>query len=330
MRSLWVEEEDAAAVDAPSWDIAALTSELRHARDDWRRAHGRDVAREGTAFPSRGRLEEVVAALAAGLFPLRLGPGSIRADEEDAFVAETVQAGLVRLQAQVALELGYSTSGAAPQGVAGEAARVMASFATKLPALRRVLDRDVEAAYAGDPAARSVDEVLLCYPSVIAIIHHRIAHALYRAGVPIIARIIAEIAHSETGIDIHPGARIGESFFIDHGTGVVIGETAIIGDRVRLYQAVTLGARNFPSDEHGGLKRGLERHPIVEDDVVIYAGATILGRVTIGSGAVIGGNVWLTESVPAGTVIHQASAESDRRGAGRLPSGHVNLAALEI
>lgn len=143
-------------------------------------------------------------------------------------------------------------------------------------------------------------------------------------------RIIAEIAHSETGIDIHPGARIGASFFVDHGTGVVIGGTAIIGERVRLYQAVTLGARSFPTDEQGGLKKGLERHPIVEDDVVIYAGATILGRVTIGRGAVIGGNVWLTDSVPPASVINQASAESDRPGADHLPSGHINLAALEI
>ncbi|MCF6391627.1 hypothetical protein L2K20_32255, partial [Mycobacterium sp. MBM] len=177
--------------------------------------------------------------------------------------------------------------------------------------LRSVLDTDVLAAYHGDPAARSVDEVLLCYPGILAVIHHRLAHHLYRAGLPLLARISAEIAHSATGIDIHPGAQIGRSFFIDHGTGVVIGETAIIGERVRIYQAVTLGAKRFPADESGQLQKGHPRHPIVEDDVVIYAGATILGRITIGQGSTIGGNVWLTRSVPAGCNLTQANLQHD-------------------
>ena len=142
-------------------------------------------------------------------------------------------------------------------------------------------------------------------------IHHRVAHELYRLGLPMIARMVAEIAHSLTGIDIHPGARIGRSFFIDHGTGVVIGETAVIGDRVRLYQAVTLGAKNFPTDDQGNLLKGHPRHPLVEDDVVIYAGATILGRITIGKGSVIGGNVWLTRSVPPCSQISQAKVRSE-------------------
>jgi len=139
-----------------------------------------------------------------------------------------------------------------------------------------------------------------------AIIHHRLANALHELGARFLARIIADIAHSRTGIDIHPGARIGQSFFIDHGTGVVIGETAIIGDRVRLYQAVTLGARSFPKEADGTLVKAIPRHPIVEDDVVIYAGATVLGRITIGRGSTIGGNVWLTHSIPAGSQISQA------------------------
>ena len=330
MKSPWLEDDDATPVDAPCWDAEALSAALREARDDWRRAHRRDDGREGAGFPSRARLEKIVAALAGALFPLRLGPGTVHAENEERFVAEMVQGGLGRLQTQVGLELGYSLSSAPREEIARETTRIISGFAAQLPALRRLLDQDVEAAYAGDPAARSVDEVLLCYPSVTALIHHRIAHALYTLGAPIIARIIAEIAHSETAIDIHPGARIGTSFFVDHGSGVVIGETAIIGNRVRLYQAVTLGARSFPMEADGGLKKGLERHPIVEDDVVIYAGATILGRVTIGKGAVIGGNVWLTESVPPGSVIHQASAESDRPGGDHLPRGHVNLSALEI
>jgi serine O-acetyltransferase len=146
----------------------------------------------------------------------------------------------------------------------------------------------------------------VCYPGTQAIIHYRIAHVLHDLGLPLIARIITELAHSATGIDIHPGAVIGESFFIDHGTGVVIGETAIIGKHVRIYQAVTLGAKRFPTDENGNPLKGNARHPIVEDDVVIYAGATILGRITIGRGSAIGGNVWLTRSVPAGSNITQA------------------------
>ena len=169
-----------------------------------------------------------------------------------------------------------------------------------------MLDLDVEAAFKGDPAARNMDEVLLCYPGVHAIIYHRLAHALFNLGLPLTARIIAEISHSDTGIDIHPGATIGESFFIDHGTGVVVGETCVIGANVRLYQAVTLGAKRFDRDEEGTLRKGYERHPVVEDDVVSYAGATLLGR---SKGTVIGGNVWLTHSIPAGSAITQAGSE---------------------
>ena len=175
----------------------------------------------------------------------------------------------------------------------------------QLPSIRRLLDTDVIAAYEGDPAARSVDEVLITYPGMLAIIYHRLAHQLY-ADVPLLARIISEQAHSATGIDIHPGATIGQGFFIDHGTGVVIGETCIIGKNVRIYQAVTLGAKRFEVDEAGSLKKDYARHPIVEDDVVIYAGATILGRVTIGQGSTIGGNVWLTQSIaPYSQVLQQ-------------------------
>ena len=187
----------------------------------------------------------------------------------------------------------------------------MRGFAAALPDIRRLLDSDVLAAYQGDPAARSVDEVLLCYPGILAMIHHRIAHTLYALGLPLLARIVAELAHSVTGIDIHPGAKIGPGFFIDHGTGVVIGETAEIGQRVRVYQAVTLGAKRFPTDAEGNLQKGLPRHPVVEDDVVIYAGATILGRVTLGKGATIGGNVWITESVPPGASVTQAVLRHD-------------------
>ena len=321
---------DVPVIDGQYWNIDALSRELRVAREDWRAAHRNHGEHGDVGFPSRVRLEKIVAALCGALFPLRLGPSFVRAHNEDAFVAETLQTVLSRLYGQIRLELGYSKPDIGADAQERDAARIIGGFAASLPALRRLLDRDVEAAYAGDPAARSVDEVLLCYPGVLAIIHHRLAHRLYELGAPLVARITAEIAHTETGIDIHPGARIGASFFIDHGSGVVIGETAVIGERVRLYQAVTLGARSFPSEPTGTLTKGLDRHPIVEDDVVIYAGATILGRVTIGQGAVIGGNVWLTESVPPGSVIHPACAEREAAGSTQLPSGHINLAAAEI
>lgn len=169
----------------------------------------------------------------------------------------------------------------------------------ELPEIRRILQTDIQAAYNGDPAATSTEEILLSYPSINAISTHRISHFLYKQGVPIIPRIMSECAHQQTGIDIHPGAKIGEYFFIDHGTGVVIGETCTIGNNVKLYQGVTLGAKSFPLDEHGNPIKGIKRHPDIEDDVVIYSGATILGGDTvIGHDSVIGGNVWLTHSVP--------------------------------
>ncbi|HMM37452.1 MAG TPA: serine acetyltransferase [Desulfovibrio sp.] len=180
-----------------------------------------------------------------------------------------------------------------------------AKFLDRLPDIRALLATDVQAAYTGDPASRSPGETIFCYPSITTLTHYRIAHELFELGVDLIPRILTEMAHSATGIDIHPGARIGEHFFIDHGTGVVIGETCIIGRNVRLYQGVTLGAKSFPKDPSGALIKGQPRHPIVEDDVIIYSGATILGRVTVGKGAVIGGNVWLTRDVPAGARVIQ-------------------------
>lgn len=183
------------------------------------------------------------------------------------------------------------------QGLAEEQALALLG---KLPALRAALSVDVQAAYDGDPAAKSIDEVIFAYPAIVAITIFRIAHELHLQGIPLLPRIMTEHAHSITGIDIHPGATIGMGFFIDHGTGVVIGETTIIGNHVKLYQGVTLGALSFAMDEEGRLIRGKKRHPTIEDEVVIYAGATILGGNTvIGQGSVIGGNVWLTHSIPA-------------------------------
>jgi serine O-acetyltransferase len=287
-------------------ELAAIATGLREAREDWRRRHGRAQGYGEPGFPSRHVLGRVVDTLTAALFPIRLGPAELTSDSEDAFVAASLLSTLPLLSAQLAMELAlnHPAEPSAEARVAEEARRIVAGLASALPHLRRTLDTDLEAAYAGDPAALSVDEVLLCYPCFTAIVHHRIAHVLYRLGAPLVARMIAEIAHSRTGIDIHPGAEIGESFFIDHGTGVVIGQTAIIGKRVRLYQAVTLGARSFAAGEDGHLIN-VPRHPIIEDDVTIYAGATILGRITIGAGSVIGGNVWLTCPVPPGSRVRQ-------------------------
>jgi len=301
------------AADDPSpspfaFDVDDVVGALRDQRVQWRDAHRRSREPAGREFPSRTALAQFVVHLRGILFPLRLGPPDLRPEDEDRYVAETLAAALGILVDQATLELQHpGGEGSDDRSRIDSVARSAAgAFASALPRTRQLLDSDVTAAYHGDPAAHSVDEVLLCYPGVLAMINHRIAHTLYRLKLPLLARIVAELAHGETGIDIHPGASIGPSFFIDHGTGVVIGETAVIGSHVRVYQAVTLGAKRFPTDAEGNLQKGLPRHPVVEDDVVIYAGATILGRITIGRGAVIGGNVWLTEDVPPGASVTQA------------------------
>ena len=178
-------------------------------------------------------------------------------------------------------------------------------FIERLPKLRQTLATDVVAAFNGDPAAKNYGEIISCYPVIKELTIYRMAHELWLLEVPLIPRMLTEIAHSETGIDIHPGATIGEYFTIDHGTGVVIGETCIIGRNVKLYQGVTLGAKSFPLDENGNPIKGVPRHPILEDDVIVYSNASILGRITIGKGAVIGGNIWVTQDVPAGASITQ-------------------------
>lgn len=294
-----------------NWELDRIVLELRTARNEWRRQSGRAQEPGLRELPSRDALQQIVRDLCGALFPMRLGPQELRQESEDYYVGHTLDAALTELLRQVQLELSYfarvNNTPIEEKSLRLQSSQIIRQFATILPALRRALDVDIQAAYKGDPAARSLDEVLLCYPGILTIIHHRLAHRLYELEVPLLARIVAELAHSQTGIDIHPGAKIGRGFFIDHGTGVVIGETAVIGERVRLYQAVTLGAKTFPSDGNGGLQKGLPRHPIVEDDVVIYAGATVLGRITIGKGSVIGGNVWITRNVPPGSVITQAN-----------------------
>jgi serine O-acetyltransferase len=259
-------------------------------------------------MPSTAALTKIVDLLRSVLFPGFFMHTEIKPDTMQYYIGSALDEAIRLLYEQI--KLGYCFSCKEEDQLEcleheSKYREITDRFISTLPDIRRMLSLDAQAAYAGDPAATSTGETIFCYPSLTAITNHRIAHELYRLEVPLIPRIISEMAHSATGIDIHPGATIGERFFIDHGTGTVIGETSIIGNNVRLYQGVTLGARSFEVDESGNLKKGIPRHPIVEDDVVIYSGATILGRIIIGKGSQIGGNVWVTENVPPESRIVQ-------------------------
>lgn len=296
-------------------EIDRAVTQLRFIRE--RSLERRRMLNRPPKLPSRQALREIVESLSAVLFPNRLGPPDLTDEGLDYFVGHLLDVALRRLQEQIHWELQFAARDEFDSAVHREqAADLVRRFCEQLPQIRSLLDMDILAAFEGDPAARSIDEVLVCYPGITAMIHHRFAHALYRLGSPLVARMIAVTAQSTTGIDIHPGATIQGGFFIDHGTGVVIGETAEIGARVRIYQAVTLGARRFPLNENGTIAKGKPRHPIIEDDVVIYAGATILGRITIGKASTIGGNVWLTRSVPPGSHITQAQVRHEQFGDG--------------
>lgn len=294
-----------------NWRLDRVVQELRHTRQQWRENHAPGDYQDRRLLPSKERVGDVADTLLKVLYPMRLGASDLRKESEDYYVGYLLGSALDRLAEEAVLELRYRTGlrsvfRGGERAEMDEAVRRVKRFAAGLSAVRRQLDDDILAAYRGDPSATSVDEVLLCYPGIHAVIHYRLAHQLYLLELPLLARIITEKAHGQTGIDIHPGAQIGEGFFIDHGTGVVIGETAIIGKRVRIYQAVTLGAKRFITDAAGQLQKNYPRHPIVEDDVVIYAGATLLGRITIGARSSIGGNVWLTQDVAPDSNIRQA------------------------
>jgi serine O-acetyltransferase len=294
-------------------DISEVVQQLARVRQKWRSKQQRNIEAKTRELPSRDALSEILEGLRGALFPMRLGPADLRQPGEDYYVGHTLHEVLQALLLQVRLEIAYihRHEDLDLLDTTQIANRIVSEFARSLPHIRELLDSDVIAAFAGDPAASSVDEVLLCYPGIDAMIYHRVAHELFQLGTPLISRLVAELAHARTGIDIHPGAKIGAGCFIDHGTGVVIGETAVIGQRVRIYQAVTLGAKSFPVNDQGQIVKGLPRHPVVEDDVVIYAGATVLGRVTVGRGASIGGNVWVTHDVPAGAKLTQARSQSE-------------------
>jgi serine O-acetyltransferase len=269
-------------------------------------------------LPSRDAVIQIVEDLRSVLFPGYFGTSDLNDESLHYFVGATLAKAMRALEDQVrrGVAFGERHDYETCDHCADFGQQVTKQFLARVPAIRRLVRSDVEAAYEGDPALKSKDEAIFAYPGIFAVTNQRIAHELHVLGVPLIPRIITEHAHTITGIDIHPGAAIGEKFFIDHGTGVVVGETAILGDRVRLYQGVTLGAKSFPLDENGNPMKGIPRHPIVEDDVVIYAGATILGRITIGKGSSVGGNVWLTSSVPPGTRVTQAEVRDQRHSHG--------------
>ncbi len=263
-------------------------------------------------YPDSTRIVEALRTLIDALFPGRCYPADIAGEELGIFLMRRLSTTWRLLRPEIERALPFRWTGAA--GVAEHAAprndvraesiRITQDIMDALPGVRTALVADVEAAYNGDPAALSYAEVQLAYPGVLAIASHRIAHEFYQRNVPIIPRVMSEWTHAQTGIDIHPGARIGSAFFIDHGTGVVIGETARIGAHVKIYQGVTLGAKSFPLDAEGHPIKHVQRHPTVEDDVVIYSNASILGGDTvIGRGSTIGGNVFLTHSVPPNSVV---------------------------
>jgi len=263
-------------------------------------------------LPSLSVVAEIAENLRTVLFPGYFGSTEANGENLRLHMGSTLDFVARVLKEQIRRALCFECEG--PEAISNcswRAAQLTRRFLEKLPEVQRILVEDVRAAYEGDPACTTPDEAILAYPGLYALTFYRIAHVLFELEVPLLPRVITEIAHSATGIDIHPGARIGKQFFIDHGTGVVIGETCIIGNRVRLYQGVTLGAKSFHLDEEGRPIKGIPRHPIIEDDVIIYSGATILGRVTIGRESVIGGNVWLTRGVPPGSRVTQGTARYD-------------------
>ena len=266
---------------------------------------------DGHPLPSARALADMIDLVRTILFPGYFGYSVVNSRTLSYHIGVNVERLFELLTDQIHAGLCFAgdVDGRKEMDLREVAARKAACFIGKLPDMRRLLATDVQAAYNGDPAAHSMGEVISCYPAIRAISCYRMAHQLLMQEVPLIPRIITEMAHSETGIDIHPGAQIGSYFTIDHGTGVVIGETCIIGNNVKLYQGVTLGAKSFPLGADGNPVKGIPRHPILEDDVIVYSNATILGRVVIGRGATVGGNIWVTEDVPPGTRIVQTKAK---------------------
>lgn len=270
--------------------------------------------RDGRPLPSGKALEDIIELTRAIVFPGYFGKSNINLKSLQYPIGSSIQQLYELLVEQVMAGLCFSLSSSGDDEcednelacMRNRAEEITSKVIERLPDLQTTLATDVIAAYNGDPAADNYGEIISCYPVIRVLTNYRLAHELYKLDVPLIPRIITEMAHSETGIDIHPGAQIGNYFTIDHGTGVVIGATCIIGNNVKLYQGVTLGAKSFPLDENGNPIKGIPRHPILEDDVIVYSNATVLGRITIAKGTVIGGNIWVTESTKPGEHIVQA------------------------
>ena len=264
--------------------------------------------RDGNPLPSSKRLEEIINLSRSILFPGYFGKSQVNIDTIQYQIGVNVEKLHRLLSEQILAGLCFScseTKNIHCNECKAEAERITTQLIAKFPELRRILGTDVVAAFNGDPAAKSTAEIISCYPVIKTLTNYRIAHELFVMGVPLIPRMMMEMAHSETGIDIHPGATIGEYFTIDHGTGVVIGETCVIGNNVKLYQGVTLGAKSFPLDEEGNPIKGIPRHPIIEDNVVIYANATVLGRITIGDHCVVGANTWVLQDMKPGEAVYR-------------------------
>jgi serine O-acetyltransferase len=263
---------------------------------------------DASNLPVRGEILQILELLFEVLFPGHTGMRSVTKSNVKFVIGDILCQAYTELSGQIERAYQYQCRIKECDGCDCRtmAENVSQHLLTQLPNIRELLKGDVGAAFDGDPAAKSYEEIVISYPCITAIATYRIAHELYLKQVPLIPRIMAECAHAKTGIDIHPGARIGRNFFIDHGTGVVIGETSIIGNNVKIYQGATLGALSFRKDQRGRIIKGGKRHPTIEDNVTIYAEATILGDVVIGKGAVIGGNVWIKESVPAGVTVSMA------------------------
>lgn len=264
--------------------------------------------RDGNPLPSSKRLEEIINLSRSILFPGYFGKSRVNIDTIQYQIGVNVEKLHRLLSEQILAGLCFScgeTKNIHCNECKAEAEQITTQLIAKFPELRRILGTDVTAAFNGDPAAKSTAEIISCYPVIKTLTNYRIAHELFVMGVPLIPRMMMEMAHSETGIDIHPGATIGSYFTIDHGTGVVIGETCVIGNNVKLYQGVTLGAKSFPLDEEGNPIKGIPRHPIIEDNVVIYANATVLGRITIGDHCVVGANTWVLQDMKPGEAIYK-------------------------
>lgn len=290
--------------------FAHLLSDTVEKLSDYSSAEKRGFVYEYTdsdSIPSGKVLEEVVELCRSIFFPGFYGRSCINSDTLKYNIGVTVERLYILLKQQIAAGMSLNRNGEnySRADIKKRAETVALKTIAMLPDIKDTLITDVVAAYKGDPAATNYSEVISCYPVIKALTNYRLAHVLHKLGVPLVPRMLTEIAHSETGIDIHPGAEIGNHFTIDHGTGVVIGATCIIGNNVKLYQGVTLGAKSFPVDPNGMPIKGVPRHPIIEDDVVVYSNATILGRITIGRGAVIGGNIWVTEDVKPGAHLTQ-------------------------